>query len=440
VGGVRVAATRLIGDAVVTCDRAGTVHRPGAIDVESGRIAYVGHPDGVPLPDGADEQRYEGVLLPGLVNVHCHSAMTLFRGAAEDVALDRFLREILWPREARLTEEDAYWGMTLAAAELLRAGVTTTCEMYVHEAAILQAVVDAGSRCVLTPGVIDVPGWLSWEQRLQDVLRFVNAEAGRHDRVTLGIAAHSAYALPLEGLDAVASAARERDLLVHIHVAETQEEDRELRRAHGKSVPALLAERGFLDKRVLAAHSVWLSDDDLELYRRHDVAVAHCPQSNAKLAAGTARLSKMLELGLRVGLGTDGPSSNNDLDLWEELRLAPLLARLQTGAPAAVPAETALRLATASGAAALGSDEIGVLESGRLADIVHLRTDDPVFVPTLSDRDLVSHLVWSASSRLVENVWVAGKRVVKDSRCMTVDVPRALGEVQARAERLAVAS
>jgi 5-methylthioadenosine/S-adenosylhomocysteine deaminase len=419
VGGVRVA--RLVADAVVTCDAAGTIHRPGAVEIEDGRISWVG-----PIDEPPGDH---GVLLPGLVNCHCHSPMALFRGAAEDVPLDRFLREIVWPREARLTDDDVYWAMTLACAELLRAGVTTSCEMYVHEEPLMRAVVDAGARCVLTPGVMDVPGWLSWRERLAEVLAFVDARS--HDRVRIGIAAHAAYTLPPEALDAIAAAALERDLLVHIHVAETREEW-----TGEQSVPALLAERGFLAARVLAAHSVWLSDADLELYAAHDVAVAHCPQSNAKLAAGVARLRDMLERGLRVGLGTDGPATNNDLDLWDEVRLAPLLAKLQTGDAEAVPAATALALATRGGADALALDA-GVLEPGRAADVVRLRTDDPAFVPLVDERDLVSHLVWSSSSRLVTDVWVAGRQVVENGRCTSVDAERAAREVQARAERLA---
>jgi 5-methylthioadenosine/S-adenosylhomocysteine deaminase len=422
VGGVRV-ATRLVAEAVVTCDASGAIHRPGAVEVEDGRISWVG-----PV---ADAPAGSGLLLPGLVNCHCHSPMTLFRGAAEDVPLDRFLRERLWPREALLTDDDVYWGMTLACAELLRAGVTTSCEMYLHEEPLLRAVLDAGSRCVLTPGVIEVAGWPSWRERLDEVVRFIDEHRDDDERVQLGIAPHSAYALPPEGLDAIAAVALERDLLVHLHVAETREEW-----TAEQSVPALLAERGLLEARVLAAHSVWLTDEDLELFAEHDVAVAHCPQSNAKLAAGIARLDGMLTRGLRVGLGTDGPSSNNDLDLWDEVRLAPLLAKLQTGRADAVPAPVALGLASSGGAAALGVDA-GALEAGRAADVVRLRLDDPVFVPTLEDRDLVSHLVWSSSSRLVSDVWVAGRRVVEDGRCVSVDVERAAREVQARAARLA---
>ena len=388
-----------------------------------------------PARDG--EPLLGGVLVPGLVNCHCHSPMTLFRGAAEDMPLQRFLREVLWPREARLTDEDVYWGMTLACAELLGFGVTTTCEMYVHEDGLLQAVLDAGTRCVLTPGVMDVPGWLSWRERLDRVCAFHDEHAGAHEAVEVGIAAHSAYTLPLEALDEVAAAARDRGALVHIHVAETSDECAELEAAEGCSVPALLARRGFLDGRVLAAHAVWLSDDDLRIFREHDVAVAHCPQANAKLAAGVARLADMLELGLRVGLGTDGPAGNNDLDLWEEVRLAALLARVRARDAEALPAPELLALATRGGAATLGLDGVGAIEPGRWADLVLLRTDDPGLVPIVEEGDLISHLVWSGGGRLVRDVWVGGRQLVRDGECVTIDVERARREVQERAERLA---
>jgi 5-methylthioadenosine/S-adenosylhomocysteine deaminase len=377
--------------------------------------------------------------MPGLVNVHCHSPMTLFRGAAEDVPLERFLREVLWPREARLTAEDVYWGMTLACAELLLNGVTTSCEMYFFDEALLEAVVAAGTRCTLTPGILDVPGFTGWEARLADVADLHDRRSGEHETVEIGFAPHSAYALPLEALTEIAAAARERRALLHLHVAETAAEGRELEERYGKTVPALLADHEVLGGRVLAAHSVWLTDDDLRLYREHDVAVAHCPTSNAKLAAGIARLPDLLAAGLRVGVGTDGPASNNDLDLWEELRLAVLLARVSAGDASLLPAAEALALATRGGAAALGREDTGALEPGRWADLVLVRLDAAEFVPVLADRDLVSHLVWAASSKLVTDVWVAGRRVVEDGVCVTVDEERARREVQERARRLAAA-
>jgi 5-methylthioadenosine/S-adenosylhomocysteine deaminase len=420
VGGVRVAV--YTADAVVTCDAEAQVFRPGSVTVEDGAITAVG-----PAVQGGE--KLEGLLMPGLVNCHCHSPMTLFRGAAEERPLMRFLEEVLWPREALLTDEDVYWGMTLAAAELLRNGVTTTCEMYTHEAGMLDAVVDAGTRAILTPGVIELPAWrMTWESRLADVLDFHARHAGACPRVELGIAAHAYYTLPPEALQAIAAEARARDALLHIHVAETEQEAEH---------PARLAELGVFGGRVIAAHSVWLSDGDLALYRAHDVAVAHCPQANAKLASGIARLADMLALAIRVGLGTDSAAANNDLDLWEEMRLAPLLAKLQTRDAAAVPAAEALALGTRKGAEALGRHDLGALEPGRRADMVLVRLDDLAFTPLVQERDLISHLVWSASSRLVEQVWVEGERVFAGGAPLRVDEERARREVEQRARRLA---
>lgn len=429
---------RFVADAVVTCDRASSIYQPGVVDVEGERITWVGPLGEAPVHEGATS-RLDGLLMPGFVDIHGHAPMTLFRGAAEGLTLVAFLRKVLWPREARLTADDVYWGTLLACAELLRAGVTTSCEMYIYEEAMLQALLDAGSRCILTPGVMEVPDWHhfgSWEQRLDEVTSFLDANAGHHQRVEIGIAAHSAYALALEGLDAVARCAQERDALLHIHLAESRTEAETLERSHGKSVTALLAERGFFSGRVLAAHCVWLSDDDLELLARHDVAVAHCPASNAKLAVGTARLADMLQLGLRVGLGTDGPASNNRLDLWQEMRLAPLMASVQTGRPGVLSNDKAITLATRGGADALGHHDIGALEPGRFADMILVGMDAPPFVPVLEPRDLLSHLLWAASSSLISDVWVGGERVVCEGICQRLDERRARHEVQQRALRL----
>lgn len=440
-GGLHVAAARYLAGAIVTGDEWGAVYAPGALDVDGGRITWVGSADAAPaLPGGVAESRLPGVLVPGFVDTHCHTPMTLFRGASEDVALDRFLSEILWPREAKLTDEDVFMGMALGCAEHLRAGTTTTCEMYVFEDAIVGAVREAGSRCLLTPGVIEAPGWDyigPWTERLEAVLSFHDRLAGSDETIEVGIAAHAAYSLPVEALEAIAAAARERGALVHVHVAETRTEAAELEERHGKTVPALLDDLGFLDGRVLAAHGVWLSDEDRALFRERDVAIAHCPTANAKLASGIAPLVDFVARGLRVGLGTDSPAANNDFDMWEEMRLAALLARATSGDPEALPAADAFALATRGGAEALGRLDVGVLGAGRTADFVHVRTNDAAFVPLVEERDIVSHLVWSASSRLVSDVWVAGRRVVEDGACTTVDEERLRAEVQARALRLA---
>lgn len=433
------AVERYVADLVLTCDEQLTLHRPGAVDVKRGRIVRVGSPAEAPHPAGPVHS-LSGLLMPGLVNIHCHSPMALFRGLGEDLPLAQWL-QTQWLREARMTPDDAYWGMTLAAGELLTRGVTTTCEMYVFEDAVAAAVAAAGLRCVLTPGVIEAPGWERlghWPERLQRIADLQSTI--RSELVEIGFGPHSAYTLPSEALAEIGRVARETDALVHIHVAETQADDALVARPPGTSVPAYLADLGLFDGRVLSAHSVWLSDDDLLLYRDLGVGVAHCPQSNAKLGSGVARLSDMLALGIRVGLGTDGPASNNNLDLWEDMRLAASLSRATRLDPAAVSSAQALILATRGAAEAIGRSDIGVLAPGRWADMVLLRMDDPSVVPLVGERDLVSHLVWSAASSLVTDVWVGGVRVVSGGVCTTVDMSAALRQVQTRAERLAAES
>lgn len=430
---------RYLADCVVTMDGASAVYRPGAIEVTGDRITWVGAAADARPTVGVVERRVGGLLMPGLVNAHGHSPMTLLRGAGDGLPVDRWLAEAIWPREARLVPDDVWWGMQLGCAELLRSGVTATCELYLHSRAVADAALSAGVRCVLTPGIFDLPGGgpaATWRRFLDDAGELHAELDGREGLLSVGLGPHAAYTLPPEGLAAVASLARELGSLVHVHVAESQAEDAVVRERHGCGAPEALRRAGLLDCRLLAAHAVWLDDDELELFARHDVAVAHCPQSNAKLGSGVADVPAMLARGIRVGLGTDGPASNDNLDLWEELRLAPLLARAVARDATALGTLDALRLATRGGAAALDLD-CGSLEAGRMADFVRVELDDAAFVPAESDADLLTLLVWAASSRLVTDVWVGGRKVVEEGACLNVDEPRARREVAARARRLA---
>jgi 5-methylthioadenosine/S-adenosylhomocysteine deaminase len=441
-----VSSTRLVADAVLPCDGTGVVHRPGAVDIgPDGRITNVGQVAGAAesTPDSGEwtVRWVGGLLMPGLVNAHSHGPMTLLRGQGEGLPLDRWLREVIWPREARVGQDDVYWGMMLAAAELLRFGVTTSVEMYFHDDLLAAAVDEAGSRCLVSPGIVVAPGWErfgSWADRIEWTLRLRDGYAD-HSRIEVGFGPHSAYALPDEALVAVGEAARDAGAPVTIHLAETEHEGDEVSARHGgATVPQVLADLGLFDvDRVLAAHGVWLTPKDIDVLAADGVAVAHCPSSNAKLASGTAPIPALLRAGVRVALGTDGPASNNDLDLWEEIRLAALLARMQEQDPTVLPATEALDLATAGGAAALGRDDIGALVPGRWADLVRLDLDDPGFVPVLSDGDLAAHAVWSVSRAAVRDVWVGGRQVVRDGECLTIDVAEACRRVQAAAARLA---
>ncbi|MDN5859381.1 MAG: amidohydrolase family protein, partial [Pseudonocardia sp.] len=333
---------RFTAPVVLRCDTACSVLRDAAVDVDTdGRIIRVGPVAGAPPADRVVE--LSGLLMPGLVNTHAHTPMAVLRGLGGDLPLLRWLREVMWPAEGRIGADDVRAGMVAGCVEMLRGGITTSVEMYFFTDAVLDAVLDVGSRVVLTPGIIAVPGWDrlgTWQQMRDEVSARIDAHgvrSGPGDRVEFGYGPHAAYTLPVEALASVAEHALARDALVHIHVAESAQEDLDQRAAHG-SVPALLDEVGLLDGRLLAAHAIQLSDADVALLGARGAGVAHCPGSNAKLAAGIARTTALRRAGARVGLGTDGPASGDDLDLWAQARLAGLLARVDAGDAAALTA------------------------------------------------------------------------------------------------------
>jgi 5-methylthioadenosine/S-adenosylhomocysteine deaminase len=380
-----------------------------------------------------------GLLLPGLVNCHAHTPMTVLRGAGEGLPLHRWLREVIWPREARLQPEDARRGMLVGAAEMLLGGITTSVEMYFHAAALTEGALAAGLRTLVFPAVAEAPGWERFgtpAAMIRDAVSLRRALAGE-ELVEVGLGPHAAYTLSDAALRAVAEAAAEEDMPVHVHVAETATEGDGIRARTGKSVPGHLAGLGFFGARTLAAHCVWLDSGDIALLAAHGVGVAHCPGSNGKLASGLAPVAALLRAGVAVGVGTDGPASNDNLDLWEEARLALLYARLREGDAAALGVEAALRLMTTGAARALGRPDLGALLPGRRADMVRVALDDVVYDPVLSPRDLLGHLVWAGSRRDVTDVWVGGRRVVADGRCLTVDLPRERAGLRAAAARLA---
>jgi 5-methylthioadenosine/S-adenosylhomocysteine deaminase len=441
---------RLAAPVLLPCDEQCTVLRDGVVDVDSaGRIGYIGPSVRAPAAPGP-VRALPGILMPGLVNAHAHTAMTALRGLGGDLPLMRWLTEVIWPTEVRLEAADVRAGMLVGALEMLRAGITTSVEMYFHNDAVVDTVLAVGSRAVVTPGIIAVPGWDrlgTWEQMLDSISRWIDAEGirfGPGERIELGYGPHAAYTLPPEALVAAGAAARERGALLHIHVAETMGEDAAIRDQHG-SVPLLLERLGVLGSdgsgrraRVLAAHAVHLSDIDIAVLSRHRAGVVHCPGSNSKLASGIARLLDLRAAGIAVGLGTDGPASNDDLDLWDDARLAARLARLTRGDAAALTAAQVLLLATRGGAAAIGRDDLGTLRPGGWADLVHLGADDPAFAAGLDvpDAQLLANLVWGAGARAVRDVWVAGEQVLASGVPTRVDTAEAHAALRSRATRL----
>ena len=391
---------------------------------------------------GVNVHRIDGILMPGFVNAHCHTPMVLLRGAGEGLPVDRWLHEVMWPREAKLTADDVRAGMRLGAAELLCNGITTSVEMYFNGQAVAEGAQQAGLRCLVTAPVIEDAALSSagpWQEQLDDMVATRERWAA-DDLIDVGLGPHAAYSVSKDCLSKIAELACTEDMTVHIHVAEQQWEDAAVReRSGGLSAPKYLEQLGLLQADVIAAHCVWLTPEDIKTLARHDVAVAHCPCSNAKHASGVAAVQEQRAAGLRVAIATDGPASHHRLDLFEEMRTAIRTARIRAGDAQVMSAAEALRMTTAGAAEAIGrGGELGRIAPGCWADMVALSPDSSAMHPVIEhDDDPVSRIVWSGSASAVSAVWVAGRQVVGPSGLVTLDVAETLAEATARARRLA---
>lgn len=412
----------------------------GVVDVEGGRVVWSGSASEAPDAGHATVHRIPGILMPGMVNIHCHTPMVLLRGAGEGLPVDRWLHEVMWPREARLTPEDVRVGMQAGATELLANGITTSVEMYFHGDAVATGAAEAGLRCLVTAPVIEdeqLDRFGTWQSQLEEMVATRERWAS-NDLIEVGLGPHAAYSLSDECLRRIAAIASETGMLVHIHVAEQEWEDAAVRGRSGMSAPAYLESVGLLEGRALAAHGVWLPDDDIEILARNGVAVAHCPCSNSKHGSGVARVLDMLEAGVRVGLGTDGPASHHRLDLFEEMRMAIRLARLKAGDAAVLPARQALHMATAGAADCIDRPDLGRLAPGAWADMVAICDGEPALNPVIpGEDDPISRVVWSGSPRAVRSVWVGGRLVVDDGRVISIGTRSVHSEMERRARRLA---
>jgi len=371
------------------------------------------------------------VAMPGLINTHAHAAMVLFRGVAEDVTVERWFNEIIWPMESALTPDDVYWGTLLAAAEMIESGITTVADHYFMMDRVAEAVIDSGLRAHLAPTLFgrDVRAELDESARI--IGRFQGAGDGR---IRMWLGPHSPYLCPPDYLREVASEARRTGLGVHLHVSETAAQVRASLAAHGRTPPGHLAALGLMDVPVLAAHAAHATGDDIALFAAHGVGVAHCPKTFLKLAAGIAPVAALRRAGVAVGLGTDGAASNNTLDILEQMRLAAMLQKHQQSDPTVLRLDEALAMATVEGARVLRQeDEVGRLAPGYLADIILIRVDGAHLQPV---HDIRAALVYAVRAGDVDTVIVNGWVLMAGRRLHTIDKAQVLKEVAARAGRL----
>jgi 5-methylthioadenosine/S-adenosylhomocysteine deaminase len=424
----------LTGAWVLTQNESREIFNPGAVAIRGDDIVAVG-----PAPElqarfaAAQMLTYSrGLILPGLINAHTHAAMALFRGLADDLPLEEWLNSYIFPAESKLNRDFVYWGTRLAVAEMLLSGTTTFCDMYLFADAVARAAAETGIRAVVGEVLYDFPSPNYGPP--QAGLKF-SEELCRdwqgHPRIGVAIQPHAVYTCSPELLQQCGELADKYDTRLIIHLSETHREVEDCQARYGATPVGHLHRLGLLTPRLLADHGVVLSDADLDLLAASGAGVAHCPESNMKLASGMAPVADLLRRGVPVGLGTDGCASNNNLDMVQEMDTAAKLQKVRYLDPTVLPATATLDLATRGSARVLGLEaQVGALAPGFKADVVVLDLDQPHLTPLY---DPYSHLVYAATGADVQTVLVGGRVLVQDRRLLAFD----LEETMARARELA---
>lgn len=402
------------------------------IAVEDNRIVYVGKE----LPESfvADEViDGKGMLATaGMVNTHGHVSMTLLRSYADDMALMDWLENKIWPIEAKMNAKDIYWGAMLGIAEMLKSGTTCFADMYCFMDDVARAVAETGIRANLSRGLIGLGP--DKDSKLEENTRLVKDWQGYDNgRIRITYGPHAPYTCPIEYLRQVIAAAEKNNAEIQMHLCETKGEVDNCVKEHGMTPIALMDKLGMFEQGTIAAHCVYLSEADMDIMAAKHVRVAHNPQSNLKLASGIAPVARMLEKGICVGLGTDGASSNNNLDMLEECRAAAMLHKTTTMNPLAVPAAQAWKMATVNGAQVLGFEQLGKLSVGEKADIVLWNMHKPYWYPR---HNKLSLLVYAASASDADTVLVDGKIVLRNGTMTLFDEEKIYAEASLRAQKL----
>ncbi len=418
---------------ILTLDENGTFLQGSSLVIDGKTILAVG---AVPAGFQPDEivDGYNHVALPGFFNAHCHSPMTYERGWAEDLPFDRWLNEKIWVAEAALTPEDVYWGAALAACEMIRSGAAGFNDHYFYMDQVAQVVAESGLKAGLTWCVFGIGDEHEVGANLQGTLDFIDrwqSQAGGRLRLMLG--PHSPYLCPPEFLGRVAEIASERNLAVHLHVAESREQVDNSIATHGKTPVAHLESIGIFDGPCVAAHCLVVDEQDLEILALRQVNVAHTPITYMKLAMGVNDLSRFLARGINVAIGTDGPASNADMDMLAQIRQTVILQKHEQRNPEAIPGDTALRMASQNGARAIGFPNSGVLAAGRSADLILIDTDRPHLLPR---HDLVANIVHSAKAADVTHLMVDGRWLLAKGELLTLDEEKIKAEAEGGAFKM----
>jgi 5-methylthioadenosine/S-adenosylhomocysteine deaminase len=411
-----------INGTIITLVEGQEVIEQGAMGVEGTDITYIG-----PVPGEEELASYDEVIdcrgraiMPGLVNTHGHAAMTLLRGYADDLPLQTWLEEKMWPLEAKFTEKQVSAGTALAIAEMIKSGTTCFVDMYDHMDEVAKITMESGMRARLCRGSIGLCSEEEQKQKLNEAVQFAKDWNGQADgRITTMLAPHAPYTCSPDYIRQFVEKAAELSLPLHTHMSETAKEVEQNVRDYGVRPVEHLRRLGFFDQPALVAHAVHVTDEEIDILASYDVKVAHNPESNLKLGSGIAPIPKMLEKGIRPGLATDGAASNNNLDLFEEMHIAAMIHKGVHENSVLVPAMTALKMATLYGAeCAFLEKETGSLEVGKKADFVVLDLSGVHMQPL---HDVVSHIVYSANRNDVRDVYIDGKPVMRNRELLTMD-------------------
>lgn len=421
---------------ILPMDGKNRIIEDGSIAIENGKITYIGKRPKSSVVRGEDTIDGHGrIAIPGLINCHTHLPMTLFRGIAEDQPLDKWLTKTIWPLEANLQPSDVYHGALLGCLEMIKSGTTCFADMYFHEEKVAEAVEKAGLRAVLADGIIEAGNKERGERMLKENVDFAKKyNAYANGRITTHLGPHAVYSCSPELLMKVREAASALNVGIHIHLAESKEMTKEIKERLGFSEVELLENLGFLSSDILAAHCIHLSRKEMTLMAKHDVKIAHNPVANMKIAAGVAKIKDLMNLGLTVGIGTDGPASNNSLDMFESIKITTLLQKLEYRDPNVLSAETVLKMATTDGAKALRlRNSLGSLEVGKEADLILINFKKPHLTPM---HDPYANIVYSARGSDVDTVIANGKILMENREVKTLDEDGVLRDAEKTAFNL----